>query len=157
MISRRARLRSVYVERGGQEPPVVWLSGPPASVTDRAEASVHRTFDRIVDRARYDRTSGYGRIVRAGRVLLAEAEVGRVHDRLLRATLVVSAAGGWPGWAAPCAVQAASVLHSHGLPGSADGLQRVLECGWRDSARWRRLLRSFRRPVRRAVTRLDPS
>jgi len=153
MIGRRARLRIVYVELGTADPPIVWVGDLPHRSDKSLGDCVHPAFDRIVDHAHYDRTNGNGRVVRAGRSLLVETRIGHDSGRPLRATVVVSSAGGWPGWAKGCAGRAASVLCDHGLPTSADELRYVLEHGWRDSGGWHRFLSALRRSSPAATTR----
>jgi hypothetical protein len=144
-MSGPARLRVVYVERGASAAPIVWLGDEPSPAhTDSAGQDVHRVFSRLLAQASFDGGNGHGRLVRAGRSLLAETDLGWVDGRRLKATVVVSAAGGRPGWAKPCAEQAAAVLHDHGLAAAADRVRRSLEHGWRDSAgRWQRRLTSL--------------
>jgi hypothetical protein len=146
-MSGRARLRVVYVERGASAAPIVWLGDEPSPAhADGVGQDVHRIFSRLLARASFDGRNGHGRLVRAGRSLLAETDLGWVNDRRLKATVVVSAAGGRPGWAKPCGEQAAAVLQDHGLAVPADRVRRSLEHGWQDSAgRWQRRLIFLRR------------
>jgi hypothetical protein len=157
-MSGRARLRVVYVERGAHHPPIIWQADDrshAAADADQVDSGqdVHRVFGLLLARARFDGRNDHGRVVRAGRSLLAESDIDQANGRRLKATIVVSTAGGRPGWARPCAQHAAAVLRDHDLTVPVDRLGQALERGWRDSAGSWRLLMSLRRKLALLSTR----
>src|SRR5262249_6527175 len=147
-------LRVVYVERGAHDPAISWQADNRShAAADATDQDVHRAFGLLLARAHFDGRNSYGRLVRARPALLAAAVLSQANGRRLKATMVVSAAGGWPGWARPCAQHAAAVLREHDMPVPADQLCQALERGWRDSAGWRRLLTSLSRKLALLSTR----